>query len=279
MNTIGIPLAIENKYVESLQYNTVLYNIEYYNKCLTSTVKANIELFKQLPKPNHFNWEKLLSHVESEIKKAITQDKLFEDKVELSKYAHSMNTYMHKYYQKTKPVSENSKERNNQDSRGFSKIFLNSNLPDCFLSIVTRSFLVENDFSDLYQRKIDKEKIGLIANQHNNRKFERLCDNHNHWVKGFTEKVTAISRNRTKLIWYIDLNNSKTLEELFKEKQVSTTNLDINILQQLMETVENETNVLEQMMIDDPDAFDWTLSIEKTDGMRIITEMINTLDS
>lgn len=278
VSKIAIPLTIEDKYAGSLQCNTVMNDFEYYKKVITLTVESNMELFKQLPKPEHFDWEKLRAHIEIELRKTLEQDKMFEDLVELSKYANSMFVSMDKYYQKITAVSKQLKERNMQDSIGFSKIFLSSDLPDCFLTIVTRSFLVENDFTDLYQRHISMEQIKLITTKNNRRKFERLCDKHNHWVKVFNETITKISQNRTKLIWYIDINNSKTFDELFKEKYVTTATLDTRFLQQLMDTVEKETKALEPLLAE-PAVSNWFTSVEKTEGIQAITKMFNIIDN
>jgi hypothetical protein len=273
-----MPLTLGDKYAGSLQCNALTNDFEYYKKYLALTVESNIELFKQLPKPAHFDWEDLLAHMEIEIRKKLERNKIFEDTVELSKYAYSMLFSMDKFYQKIAMVSKQSKELNVQDIVGFSKDFLNSDLPDCFLAIVTRSFLVENDFSDFYQRHIDREKTKLIATKNNRLKFERLCETHNQWAKVFTKKVLEISRNRAKLVWYIDVNNSKTFDELFKEKQVSMANLDADILQHFMEIIERETNALELLLVD-PELSRRFISIGETESVLTITKMINIIDS
>ena len=155
---------------------------------------------------------------------------------------------MEKYFNNIYKVNKNSKERNLQDLLNISKGFLNSDLPEIFLNDISTSFLVENDYTDLYNKRIRREHFGLIATKNNRTKFERLVKEHNDWVRDFTQKANLIGRNRTKLIWYVDINNSNSLDELFKDKFITTNVLDNQVLSQLIEAFEKITSELESLV-------------------------------
>ena len=240
----AIPLTVNNKLAAPLECNELMDDFESYKKAVAATVKSNVELLKELPTPKNFSIDELTAYLEKQIKCEIEKDKLFEGIVEVSKYAHSFSFSMEKYFNNIYKVNKNSKERNLQDLLNISKGFLNSDLPEIFLNDISTSFLVENDYTDLYNKRIRREHFGLIATKNNRTKFERLVKEHNDWVRDFTQKANLIGRNRTKLIWYVDINNSNSLDELFKDKFITTNVLDNQVLSQLIEAFEKITSEL-----------------------------------
>jgi hypothetical protein len=122
---------------------------------------------------------------------------------------------MNKYFEKIYTLNEEKKEKNTCTLLAFSKLFLNSNLREDFFKTISNSYLVENDFLDMFDRKIKEEYLKLLSYKNNRVKFVRVCEKHNQWVQKFADKKMLIGQNRTKLIWYVKINNVDRLEECF----------------------------------------------------------------
>ena len=274
----AIPLTVDNKLGAPLECNEVMDDFESYKKSVAATIKSNLNLLKELPAPKNFSIDELTAYLEKQIKCEIEKDKLFEGIVEVSKYAHSISFSLEKYFNNIYKVNKEEKERNMDDLFEISKGFLNSDLPEIFLNDISTSFLVENDFTDLYNKRIRKEHLGLIATRNNKTKFERLCNEHNNWVRDFSQKVDVIGHNRTKLIWYVDINNSNSLEELFKDKFITTKVLDNQVLSQLIESFEKTTSELELLVTKNID-FPCVLKVGADDSIKTLTKMMEIIGS
>jgi hypothetical protein len=276
-NKSVMPLIVEDELTSPLKCNALIEDFEAYKKAVTETINSNIELFKELPPPKNFSSEEAIAFFETEIKKDLEKDHVFEKGVEVSRYAESMFESMEKYFKNIYNLHTAKKNKHCSEMIDLSKLFLNSDLNEMFLKAISTSFLVEDDFIDLYDKRIRKEHITLITYRNNRTKFERLCDKHNHWVHDFTEKIRLIGRYRTKLIWYVDINNSNTVEELFKDKTIKTVVLDNKVLLQLIQTLEQNTSELEQLVTEDLELYCLS-TIEKGESVKAITRMMEIIN-
>lgn len=275
-NKAVIPLTVANKLAAPLKCDAVANDFKIFKKSVAKTIKNNLDLLKELPPPKNFSLEELRVFLKKGIKTELEKDPLFEQTVEVGKYASSMLFSMEKYFKNIFRVDKENKERNCQDIFNISKGFLNSNLPDSFLEIISMSYYIENDFTDLFDKRIRKEHLGLIATKNNETKFERLCEEHNQWVIEFTNKVNSIGRNRTKLVWYVDINNSKTLEELFKDKIIKIEEIDEGVLNKLIEALKKDIFELELLLTKNSD-LPCILQIGNDDSIKAISEMMEIL--
>ena len=207
----------------------------------------------------------------------LEKDHVFEKGVEVSRYAESMFESMEKYFKNIYDLHTAKKNKHCSEIVEVSKLFLNSDLSEMFLKVISTSFLVEDDFIDLYDKRIKKEHITLIQYKNNRTKFERLCDKHNYWVHDFTEKIRLMGRCRTKLIWYVQINNSNTVEDLFKDKTIKTEVLDNKVLSQLIQAIEQNTSELELLVTKDL-ALPCFSSIEKSESVKAITKMMEIIN-
>jgi hypothetical protein len=107
-----------------------------------------------------------------------------------------------------------------------SKMFLNSDLPMAFMTAIGDSMLAEIDYIEIFNKEIRREYLDLIRNRSNRTKFERVIDVHNSWVRSFSDLRDKMEHQRVKLIWYVDLCNSKNMNAIFKDKFLQVGNLN-----------------------------------------------------
>lgn len=273
---LAMPLVLERESTLPLQCNALQEDFDAYKKAIAKTIERNIELLKELPPPKNFTVEEIVAYFQKEIKKDLEQDKFFEKSVEVGKYATSMFESMRKYFAQIYDLNNAEKEKNSYDIFTISRLFLNSDLPDEFYKAISNSYLTENDFLDIFDRTIRKEYLMLVNCKANRTKFVRICDHHNTWVREFTDKINLIDKNRTKLIWYVDLNNSHTIDELFKDKFIKTEELDSEVLTQLISAVTEISDKLEELVLQN--LRPCLPPTEVNDSMKAIAEMMDVIN-
>jgi len=245
----AIPIAWRRDSTLPLKWDTLQEDLNTYNNAVMETIVRNIKLLKELPPPKNFTLNDLVCYFEEKIKNDLEQDILFEETVEVGKYTQSMDTSMDKYFARIYDVNEKEKTKKGEGAFSIARLFLNSNLSDEFFKTVTNSYFVEKDFSDVFERRLRKEQLDLNNARNNRKKFVKLCEEHNTWVQNFSDIVTLIEDTRIKLIWYVELNNSKTIDELFKEKFLFQENLCSVFLAKLVDTLREATNRLEEFVL------------------------------
>ena len=268
-----MPLYLENE-LTPLKCDAFNEDFNAFKEAVGKTLKANIDLLKELPTPRNFSLDDLLAHFEREMKKNLEKDAIFEKSVEVSRYANSMYEAMDKYFREIYELHAATKKRNSVCLCELSKYFINSDLDEDFLEVFSDSYLVSNDYLDLYDGRARKERISLLFFKSNKPKFERVCVAHNHWVKELQEKLSLISRNRTKLFWYVDINNSKTVEDLFKDKYIENQVLDKKVLNNLIKALERCTTDLELMISKNSDLVNVCLS-NVDDSIKTMTTLMD----
>jgi hypothetical protein len=272
----AMPLYLENE-LNPLKYGILAEDLEAYKDAISKTIESNIELLKELPPPKNFTLDDLLTHFKKKMKCDLEKDTLFEKSVEVSRYANSMYETMDKYYREIYGLHTSTKKRNSVFLLELSKYFLNSDLDENFLRVFSDSILVSDDYLDLYDSRIKKERQNLVFHKNNISKFERVCTNHNNWVKGFQEKLSLTTRNRVKLLWYVEMNNSNSVEELFKDKFIKTVFLDGSILEGLFEALEKSTTDLEALVTKNASLYS-LCSVNVDDSMKTFTSVMDLVD-
>jgi len=274
---VGLPKIVQNDLTIPLNCNPVTEDFYAYKKAIADTIETNINLLRELPPPKNIPIEKVITFFRSEIKCDLQKDDAFEKSVEIRKYAKTMFESMEKYFKNI--FDFHAVLKNEQSSMLFdvSKLFLNSDLPETFLRAIHTSSLVEIDYIDLFDRRIRKERLYLVANRNNRSKFERICDSHNKWVYGFSEKLNTIQRERIKLIWYVDINNSNDVEEIFQDKIIKTKQLEHAVLSQLIKNLEKMTFELEALIIANMES-PCLPTINVDESVKAITAMMEILN-
>jgi len=268
-------LAFEKDLTLPLKCDSLQEDFKTYQNVIIKIVENNINLLKELPAPNNFTLEEILSHFEEAIKTDLENDVVFEKTFEVGKYAQTMAKSMRKYFDNIYTLNKEKKEKNICNLLAFSKLFLNSNLREDFLETVSASYLVENDFLDIFDKRITKEHKKLLLYKNNRSKFEKVCEEHNQWVRKLADKKMLVGNNRTKLVWYVKINNANTVEELFDgNKFLMEEKVDPKVLEELITNVAKVTEELEKLVLANLDHLQVP---EFDDGVKIMSDVMNML--
>jgi len=275
-------LNISRSYVTPELYDSVgnQINKDYqdYKTAIKETVSHNLQLLDELPPLKNLSLNELKEYFKKLLEDDLKKDTLFEKSVEIKKYVSNISKYVVDYFRNVFDHNNNCKERLNSDIFDNCRMFFNSDLPLSYLTTAENAILVQRDFLDVYGKLLHKERLELILNKNNRKKFSRLCQNHNKWVDQFDTKIDELERTRIKLFWYIDFSNSKTVDDILKVKDIKSSALDVKVLQDFIITLRRLTNEVE-MLIGPKIEFKPIVSYEDNSGTRAIRKIMEILST
>lgn len=247
VKSISLPKIVRNDMAFPSQFESINDAFKDYKTAISETIETNLSLLDEVPLPRNLSRDDLREFFKKDIESDLKQDPLFEKAVEIGRYSKNMLDKMGSYFKEIFGFHEKLKQGLYSEIFYVSKMFLNSNLPLSFAKAIKDSTLVEKDYVDIFDREIRREQRDLLRNRSNKPKFEKVCDSHNAWIKAFQETQRKIGRERTKLIWYVDFNNSTTLDEVFKPKFIRTNLLDKAILQDFTCSLQKHAQEMERL--------------------------------
>lgn len=247
-----------------------------YKKGQAKILKDNLDLLNEIPLNEDFRAE-LVEFFKRDIIENLDNDPLYEKAIEIKQHASNMSKKLHKYFKEVGKFHLDLKNNMHADLLHLSKLFLNSDLPTSFLNVVSDSLIAGMDYIDVYNREIYKERMGLIVNLSNKRKFDRLCKQHNFWSTKFNQKQDELEKHRLKLVWYVDFNNSTKVEDIFKDKKIRMEKLDRTIFNEFILEVENQINEMEEINLSLMDYSD--IVSEFNEPNKTLLELIQTISA
>ena len=140
---------------------------------IASVVEDNIRILNSIRIPDRFDSKTLASFLEKMIREDLEKDPLHKEAVELNKYAKDFHTYMREYFNKVFDFQKKLKEDLFKYVFAASNFYLRSDFPPSFARTLTFSLLTECRFIDIYDEMIRRERIQLITNYNNRKRFER----------------------------------------------------------------------------------------------------------
>ena len=204
-------------------------------------LKENLEILGKIKIPDWFSRKQ----IEERLTRCITEDlkeaPLIKTQERINKYQKEIKKYLKKYFKEIYDHIDELIDFYQGQILKSSRGFLNSDLPPSFLRTISLSFKTEQKFFEIYKKKIKKEEFHLKLNYNNQKKFNRIIDQHNEWVDRLNPFLDDMAAQCLALIWYVDIWNSKSLDELFEEKTHRMSSLD-------KETFENMLVQLESMI-------------------------------
>ncbi|WP_287585375.1 hypothetical protein [Candidatus Borrarchaeum sp.] len=275
-------LNISRSYVTPELYdsggNQINKDFQDYKTAIAETVSHNLQMLDELPPLRNLSLNELKEHFKKLLEDDLKKDTLFEKSVEIKKYVSNISKYVANYFRNVFDHNNNCKKRLNSDILDNCRMFFNSDLPLSYLTAVENAILVQRDFLDIYEKLLHKERLELILNKNNRKKFSRLCSNHNKWVDQFDTKIDELESIRIKLFWYIDFSNSKTVDDILKVKNIKSSALDMKVLQDFTISLRRRTNELE-MLIEPKIEFKPIVSYEDNSGTRAIRKVMELLST
>lgn len=261
----------------SLQFDTVNEAFKDFKSSVSTVVESNVNLLKEIPLHYKLHFEDLKEYLESQIVEDLSKDLLFEQAIEISRYARNMYESMDSYFHKIFNFHQELKEQLYAEMFSISKMFLNSDLPTLFMNAIGESLLTEMDYLDIFDKEIQKERFDLIRYRSNRPKFKKVCERHNLWVRKFDEIRERMERERVKLIWYVDFNNSEDLNEVFKEKTIKMSLLKNSTLFDLIFRLQEQTQKMANLNSSKIEFLSF-LKQKPDEGTRTLLRVIQILD-
>lgn len=246
INEVYFSKSVRNELAFPSKFNDINSTFKDFKNALTETVKDNLKLLSEIPIAPHLERDKVLSFIENYIFCTLKEDSLFEEGFTLGRYTEDMFKYYISYFNNIFEYHDKLKKSLYGIVFGVSKMFLNSDLPLSFLNSISDAVLTEADYIDIFDKRIRDERLQLSVTRNDIRKFKRVCDSHNSWIKSFEEILDSIEDTRLKLIWYVDINCSQTISEIFQKKTIKKSMLDQETLFSFILELQRTTQNLEQ---------------------------------
>lgn len=244
---------------------------------IVSVIKSNLDLLDGFPLHHDLRLEDVRSFLEDQIKKDLTNDLMFEKSVEINRYSRDMLRSMDAYFKEIFDFHKSLKDELYMEIIDASRMYLNSDLPLSFLNSRTDSLLAEIEYIATFDKIIHKERLDLIRSRNNRVKFKRICDSHNDWVRQFAARRKQVEDERVRLLWYVDFNNSKTVDEIFKDKFLTIGLVKASILEDYISRLEKETEEMERLNFSKM-KFKPILEEELDNGTRTLLGMMHILE-
>lgn len=251
---------------------------EDYKSAIADTVETNLSLVDELPPLKNLQIEELKKHLGKMVEVDLEKDPVFEKAVELHKYTNDMSQYVSSYFREIFDHHGNIIKELDSELFDTSRLYFNSDLPLSFLTTIEDAIFIEKDYLEIYDKRIHKEHIQLLSSRNNRRKFERLCDAHNLWIKPFTKRIEKLQRSRIKLFWYVDFSNSTNVDEIFKVKIIKSNALDMGVIQNSIEDLKTQIHEIETL-IEHELQFSFFTSYEENNGARSIRKIMELVDN
>ena len=242
-----------------------------------TTISDNLEILSKIPLPSHINKSDLENRIKEMAKESFDTNPMFKEASKLSKYANDFQKFFSLYFQKVFDFHERIITQLQQNLLINSNIFMQSDLPPAFLKELNLSTITEIKTVQLVDKRLRHERSALFGAKDNNIKFGRICQSHNQWVKPLIEKLEEMSTARVSLVWYLDFQNSKDINEIFKSKIIYEEKLDKETIKTLINKLQETTNALRKILIKyDKETFLSTISSDDF-TMKLFSNMMPIL--
>jgi len=239
--------SVRSELIFPSKFNDINSTFKDFKNAIAETVKSNLKLLSEIPIAQHLERDAVQSFIENNISCHLKEDSLFEEGFTLSGYTEDMFKHYISYFNNVYDYYANLKNSMYSIIFGVSKMFLNSDLPLSFLNSINDATLTEVDYINIFVKRIRDERRQLLVSHDNLVKFKRVCDSHNSWIKDYEEVLDSIEDMRVKLIWYVDINCSQTISEIFEEKTIKKNMLDKETLFSFILELQRITRNLEQI--------------------------------
>jgi hypothetical protein len=215
----------------------------------SQVLKENLEILDQIKIPNRFDRKQIEERFTRRITEDLKEAPLIKTEEKIDKYTKAINRYFQKYFEEIYDHVDNLIDSYQGKILMSSRDFLNSDLPPSFLRTVSLSFKTEQKFFEIYKKKIKKEEFHLKLNCNNQKKFNRIVEQHNGWVDRLNPFLDDMAQQCIALLWYVNIWNSKSLDELFEEKTYKMSSLDRETFESMLVQLESMIKEVRKRLI------------------------------
>ena len=245
-----------------------------YKDELANTVKYNLKLIDELPPLRILTKSQIKEHMAKRLKSNLEKDALFEKSVSIKKYVNDIVKYLTNYFREVFDQNEMITKNLHSELYELWRMYYNSDLPLKYILIIERAILLHSTHIAIYDKVLRKERVSLLINRNNRKKFEHLCKIHNNWIGQFAD-VDKIDDLRIKFFWYIDFCNCHNVEEILKVKKIKTSRLSLQEMDTLTESIDKLANKITPLVEKYAD-FEG-IPTYKDDGIRVLSKIVDAL--
>jgi len=276
VETASLRRIVRNDISSNLQFDAIDEAFKDFRSAVSAILESNVNLLNEVPLHHDLHIEDLRKFMESQIRKDLSEDPLFEKGIEISKYSRNMTELMDSYFSEIFSFHQELKRELHSDIFSVSKMFLNSDLPLPFVKTLGDSFVAEIDYLEVFDKEARRERLDLIRYRSNRPKFERVCKTHNLWVKRFDEVRSKMEQERVKLIWYVDFNNSASVDDIFKDKSIKMSLMDRATLYGFIRGLQKQVSEMETLNAQKTEIISF-LDYETDEGTEALLGMMQIL--
>jgi hypothetical protein len=228
--------------------------IEVSSKCeedelFNDTLEENLKVLRMIELPKWFSLEQLDKYFKDTITEDLKKSPLFTEQQKIYKCTRDIKKYLFDYFKQIYNHEDNIIQFIEGRMLQVSNNFMNSDLPPFFLRIINLSFKTEERYDIIFKKRIRREEVKLKMYLHDFKKFRRVVDGHNAWVENIDTFLNDMKNQRLAILWYIEIWNSRKIDELFKDKTLKMSALDNNVFEKMLLQLESMTNEVRRHLI------------------------------
>lgn len=216
---------------------------------IPTVINDNIKILNKIPLPENIQKAELERVIEKIIKEDLEKDTLFKMASDLAKYASDFRSEFSRYFSRIFDYHKEVVKRLDRELFHSSNLFLNSDLSPSFLKSLALSILTEMKTVELVDKRMRREHMQFLTVRNNSIKFSRMIDGHNAWVDPLIQALDDMVENRVALFWYLDFQNSTSIDRLFKPKYINRKNLDQETFYSLLFSLQKSTRRLRKIVV------------------------------
>ncbi len=252
----------------------VVEDFKNYKDAMSNTIKYNLKLVDELPPLRVLSASEIKRYMTKRIQENLEEDELFEKSVAIKKYMDNISKYVSNYFKEVFEHNDMTKNRLKSELFDTWRVYYNSDLPIDYILSLEKAVLLQINYLSILERVLRKERIDLLMNRNNRKKFEILCKVHNNWVDQF-KAIETLEDLRIKFFWYIDFCNCEKVEETLKVKRIKTAFVNLEEMDNFVKAIDSLANKV-TLLLEKNTVFQGVPPYED-DGVRTISKIIEAL--
>jgi len=241
-----VDLILRNDVIKNVSFKPTKQEIKL---DIHTVIKENIEILNKIPLPEKMRKTEVEKLIERIIKEDLEKDPLFQISIKLTEYANDFYKKSTLFFSKIFDYHKEVLKRLDNSLFHYSTLFLDSDLPPLVLKSFALSVITEMKMVKIIDYRMHRERLHFIGIRNNFVKFDRACEMHNKWISSITETGDRMEDDRIALLWYLDFQNSESIEQIFKPKFITKKNLDEEKFYGLLLNLQRSTQKLRKILI------------------------------
>lgn len=231
-------------------------------------MKDNLDILKHIQLPERFRQSDVEEFLERKVKKDL-ENPFHQLVLKIQKYVSDFHNKHSLYFATIFDLHDKMAEMLQHRTLFTAQIYIISELPSSFQKTVALSFMTELKLLGLVNTRMRQERVRFLGARSNDVKFDRLCEAHNRWINPLLDITDDMIDKRTRLLWYLEFNGSRTLSELFKLKPYKMSDYDSETYYSHIKLLQRSVESLRSLLL----KYDRKRFVESFDNENPTTEL------